>query len=131
MFAKQVNDIWTAHLVDMSQFSISNKGYKYLLTVIDVPLKTKIGKEVPQAFRKLFLGGSPTRLWMDKGTEFNSQQLQAVLKANNVTLYSTENKEKSSIVEQWNRTMKNIMWKYFTVNKTKKYIDLLPSMVEK
>ena len=48
-----------------------------------------------------------------------------------MTLYSTENEEKSSIVERWNRTMKNIMWKYFTANNTQKYIDVLPSMVEK
>ena len=101
----------------MSAFSRSNKGYKYLMTVIDifskygwmVPLKTKTGKEVTQVFLKLFLNGSPSRLWMDKGTEFYNQQLKAVLTANNVMLYSTENEENSSIVERWNRTMKNIM----------------------
>ena len=27
--------------------------------------------------------------------------------------------------------MKNIMWKYFTGNSTQKYIDVLPSIVEK
>ena len=27
--------------------------------------------------------------------------------------------------------MKNMMWKYFTANDTQKYIDVLPSMVEK
>ena len=36
VFAKQVDDIWAADLVDMSPFSRSNKDYKYLLTVIDV-----------------------------------------------------------------------------------------------
>ena len=36
VFAKQVDDIWTADLVDMSPFSRTNKGYRYLLTVIDV-----------------------------------------------------------------------------------------------
>ena len=36
VFAKQVDDIWTADLVEMSAFSRSNKGYKYLLTIIDV-----------------------------------------------------------------------------------------------
>ena len=46
-------------------------------------------------------------------------------------VYSTENEEKSSIVERWNRMMKNIMWKYFTANNMQKYIDVLPSMVEK
>ena len=101
----------------MSSFSRSNKGYKNLLTVIDVfsvygwivPLKTKTGKEVAEAFRKFFLGGSPCRLWMDKSTEFYNQQLKDVLAANNVAFYSTENEEKSSIVEWWNRTMKNII----------------------
>ena len=51
VFAK-VDDIWIADLVDMSSFSRSNKGYKYLFTVIDVfskygciaPLKTETVK---------------------------------------------------------------------------------------
>ena len=119
----------------MSSFSRSNKGYKYLLTVINVfskygwilPLKTKTGKGVAQAFQKLFFNGHPRHLWTDKGTEFYNQQFKAVLAANNVMLYSTENEEKSSIVEWWNRMMK----KYFTENNTQKYIDVLPSMVEK
>ena len=46
-------------------------------------------------------------------------------------LYSRENEEKSSIVERRNRTMKNIMWKYFTANNTQKYINVLPRMVDK
>ena len=97
-----------------------------------VPLKTKTGKEVSLAFRKLFLvNTAPSRLWTDKGTEFYNQQLKAVLAANNVTLYSTENEENSSIVERWNRTMENIMWKYFTANNTQNHIDVLPSLVEK
>ena len=79
----------------------------------------------------MFLAGHPSRLWTDNVTEFYNQQLKAVLAANNVMLNSTENEEKSSVVERWNRTMKNIMWKYFTENNTQKYIDILPSMVEK
>ena len=54
-----------------------------------------------------------------------------MLTANNGTLYSTENEEKLSVVERWNRTMKNIMWKYFTANSTQKYIDVLPGIVER
>ena len=96
-----------------------------------VPLKTKTDKEVALAFRKLFLADSPSRLWTDKGTEFYNQHLKTVFAANNITLYSTENEERSSIVERRNRTMKNITWKYFTANNTQKHIDFLPSMVEK
>ena len=69
-------------------------------------------------------------MWTDKGTELYNQQLKDVLAANNVMLYSTKNEEKSSVIERWNRTMKNIMWKQFTANDTQKYIDALPSMVE-
>ena len=94
-------------------------------------MKTKTGKEVAQAFLKLFRNGHPSRLWTDKGTEFYNRQLKGVLEANDVMLYSTENEEKSSVVEGWNRTLKNIMWKYFTANSTQKYIDVLPSMVDK
>ena len=96
-----------------------------------MPLKTKTGKEVAQAFRKLFLAGHANRLWTDKATEFYNRQLKGVLEANNVMLYSTVNVEKSSVVERWNKTMKNIMWKYFTANYTEKYIDVLPNMVGK
>ena len=74
---------------------------------------------------------TPSRLWTNKGTEFYNQHVKRVLTANNVTLDSTENEEKSSVAERWNRTMRNIMWKYFTANNTKKYIDVLPGMVEK
>ena len=30
VFSKQIDDIWAADLVDMSSFSRSNKGYKFL-----------------------------------------------------------------------------------------------------
>ena len=48
-----------------------------------------------------------------------------------VELYSTENEEKSSVVERWNRTMKEKMFKYFTANNTNKYIDVLDYFVER
>ena len=62
---------------------------------------------------------STVLLVTNKGSEFYKQQLK------------TENEEKSSVVERWKRTMKNIMWKHFTANDTETYIDVLPSMVEK
>ena len=117
VFAKQVDDIWTANLVGMSPYWRSNSGYKYLLTVVGVfskygwivPLITKTGKEVAMAFQELFTDNTPpSRLWTDKGMEFYNQQLNRVLTANNVALYSTENEEKSSVVERWNRTMEVI-----------------------
>ena len=67
--------IWTADLVDMQSFSRSNKGFKYILMIIDVfskygwaiPLKTKTGSEVMKAFRDLWkMQKPPQKLWTYK-----------------------------------------------------------------
>ena len=106
VFAKQVDTIWTADLVDMSPFSRSNSGYRFLLIVIDVFNQVWVDR----AFKNQnCLPLARLRLWTDKGIEFYSKELKAVLTANSGTLYSTENEEKSSVVERWNRTIKNIM----------------------
>ena len=57
--------------------------------------------------------------------------MKDLLKKNNVQLYSTENEEKSSIVERWNCTIKQNMWKYFSANNTIKYTDILPNLIKK
>ena len=54
-----------------------------------------------------------------------------LLEKNNVQLHSTENEEKSSIVERWNRTIKRNIWKYFSANNTMKYIDIPPNLIKK
>ncbi len=64
-------------------------------------------------------------MWVDKGKEFYNKNVQGL-----VELYSTENEEKSSVVERWNRTMKEKMWKYVSANSTRKYIDILNGLVE-
>ena len=48
-----------------------------------------------------------------------------------IELYSTENEEKSSVVERWNRTMKDHMFKYFTANSTHVYMDILDELVDR
>ena len=140
VFASGVDAIWAADLVDMQSFSRTNKGYKYILMIIDVfskfgwaiLLKTKTGLEVTKAFQNLWKTQSPPqKLWTDKGKEFYNKPMRELLKKNNVSLYSTENEEKSCVVERWNRTIKRIMWKYFTANRTRNYINVLPAMIEK
>ena len=95
-------------------------------------LKTKTGLEVTKAFQNLWESQAPPhKLWCDKGKEFYNRPMNELLKKNNVDLYTTENKEKSSVVERWNRTIKRNMWKYFATNNTMKYIDILPEIIEK
>ena len=59
-------------------------------------------------------------MWVDKGKEFYNKDVQKL-----VALYSTENEEKSCVIERYNRTIKEKMFKYFSANNTRKYIDVL------
>jgi len=140
VFASGVDGIWAADLVDMQSFSRKNKGYKYILMIIDVfskygwaiPLKTKTGLEITRVFQNLWrTQPPPQKLWTDKGKEFYNRPMKELLQKHKVQLYSTENEEKSSVVERWNRTIKRTMWKYFTANNTMNYIDILPEIIEK
>ena len=132
VYTDGVDKIWAADLVEMTAFSKFNKGNKYLLMVIDVfskygwiiPLKSKTGIEVANALKQIFKHRKPDKMWVDKGKEFYNKHVQAL-----VELYSTENEEKSCVVERWNRTMKEKMWKYFSANSTHKYIDVLDDML--
>ena len=95
-----------------------NKGYKYLLMIIDVfskygwivPIKTKTGSAVSVALEKVIKTSKrvPSKLWVDKGKEFYNKTMQQLLKKEGITMYSTENEEKSSVVERWNRTDKTL-----------------------
>ena len=77
----------------MQAFSRNNKGYKYILMIIDVfskygwaiPLKTKTGLEVSEAFSKLWISTKPPeRLWVDKGKEFDNKPMKELLDKYNV-----------------------------------------------
>ena len=63
-------------------------------------------------------------MWVDKGKEFYNKDVKDLIE-----LYSKENKEKSSVVERWIRTMKEKMWKYFTANSTNVYMNALSDLV--
>ena len=141
VFASKVDEIWAADLVEMQYFAKANKGYRYILMIIDVfskygwaiPLKRKTGSEMVEVFTHLWNSkqNPPQFLWTDKGKEFDNIQMKTLLKSKNVRLYWTENEEKSCIVERWNRTIKSMMWKYFTKHQTGEYIDILPQLIAK
>ena len=128
-----IDKIWAADLADMKAFKDYNDGYTFLLLVIDIfskygwiiPLKNKKGETVADALKDIFKKRKPEKLWTDKGTEFYNKNVKKLIE-----IYSTENEEKSSIVERWIRTMKEKMWKYFTDNNTYNYMSVLPDLVK-
>ena len=138
IIVNHINEIFAADLVEMQKFAKLNKGYRYLLTYIDIfskyswaiPLKDKKGINVKNALQKIFKERSPKFLWTDRGTEFYNKQVQDLLNENNIKLYSTSNSEiKSSVIERFNRTFKNMMYKKFTENNNTIFYNIIDDLV--
>ena len=158
----------------MQKFAKLNRGYRYLLTCIDIfskyswviPLKNKRGITIKNALQKIFKERKPKFfvfflsraeeenelflkaslfmfqcflsllislskfLWTDRGTEFYNKQVQDLLNENNIKLYSTNNSEiKSAVIERFNRTFKNMMYKKFTENNNTIFYNILDELV--
>ena len=134
-----VDDVWSCDLVEMQEWKKQNKGYRYMLNVIDVhskyawsiPLKDKTGKTVLDAFKQIVnsSGRKPDHIWVDEGKEFYNKHMDEWIKENNINRYSTHGEHKSAVVERFNRTLKTIMWKRFTAENTRNWIDMLDKLL--
>ena len=130
------DEIWSADLI-MQAFSSFNKGFKYILTVIDVfskyvwavPIKDKSAASVTKAFEKIISDRIPKKIWVDEGKEFYNATFKKLLDKHKTDMYSTFNEGKAVVIQRFNRTLKNSMWKYFTANNTRFYLDALEQMV--
>ena len=128
-----------ADLIDVKSHAKKNDDYKYLLTIIDVfskrawaiPVKTKSGTNVSQALKSVLKDYKPNRLQTDKGKEFLNSEVRDVLAQTKTKHFTTENENiKASIVERWNRTLRNTLHRYFTKTGQERYIDVLAEMVD-
>ena len=63
------------------------------------------------------------------GKEFYNADVQKILKKHDINHYSTYLTLKASVVERFNRTLKNDMWKMFTLNGNYKWIDELLHLI--
>ena len=113
------DNICDADLVDMQLISKFNKGFRFLLCVIDifskyawvVPLKDKKGGTITNAFNLK----KTNKIWVDKGSEFYNNSFKKWLQDNDIVMYSTHNKRKSIVAERFIRTSKNKFYKYMTL----------------
>ncbi|XP_065574939.1 uncharacterized protein LOC136036544 [Artemia franciscana] len=88
------------------------------------------GKEIINTFMGLFKHRKPRKLETDKGKEFVMNNVQLFLRVMTFIWFSSESELKAYIVEQFNRTIKEKLWEYFTHNNTKRWTDVLPSSVD-
>jgi len=118
-FAKGIADLFQIDLADVSNLSPHHDGYRYLLNCIDVftkrawsiPLRTKTGREVSNAFERILSEQRCNIVQSDKGTEFLNSAFQSMLRRHGIKFYTSENEDiKAAVVERFNRTLKQKMY---------------------
>lgn len=135
-----IADTIQADLIDMQQFKKSNRGYRYILIVIDVfskvayaePLKDKTGKKTAEAMKIIFdrIGQRVRNLQTDDGKEFfNSTMKQLLIEYGNINHYSTYTIKKASIVERLIRTIKRKLYMLFSLQSSKQWYHILNDVI--
>ena len=133
-----VDEQWQADLCDVALIANENDGYHFILTVIYIflryawarPLKTKAGTHVAEAFKSIFKEGRiPKRIQTDQGKEFENRNVLSLFHEHNIELFSVKSAYKAAIVERFNRTLKNKLWRYFTMSTKQKWTEVLQDAV--
>ena len=133
--------IFMGNLIEYTQsgYSYANRGFKYILILIDIftrkayaePVKKKNRFEISTALNKILetLDHYPNTLITDEGLEFYNKNVRSVLEKFVIHHYSIRTKMKASYVERLNRTLKTEIEKHFELNKTKNWIDVLQTHI--
>ena len=133
-----IDDVWKMDLAYLSSLSKYNDKYKYLLNLIDifsrhawsVPLKDKPATSITAALKFLFQNRKPIHIQSNIGTEFVNRIVQQYLKRQGVSFRTTYNPDiKGAIGEDFQRSVKSRMYKFFTKNNTYRYLDDINRLV--
>lgn len=128
-----IDDTFQIDLVEMIPFAKENSGNKYMLVVIDTfskyawieKLKDKSGKEVTKAMKSILESNPkriPKNIQSDMGKEFYNSNFQDLMRLFKINHYSTFSKLKASIVERFNRTFLNKLWRRFNLQGSHKWL---------
>jgi transposase InsO family protein len=136
---KGINDLYQADLIEMKPHSRINKGFKYILTIINcftkvadaLPLKDKKGKSVAEAMEIAIKRDKNKikHLQTDDGKEYFNKDFAALMKKYKINHYSTKSEVKAAIIERFNRTLKGAMYKMFSRRGSYVWYDMLPDLI--
>ena len=135
-----LDDTFASDLAQLDQYARYNKGNKYILVVIDCfskflwtrPLKSKSAQEVTKAMEDILKKSKrvPKNLVTDNGKEYYNSNFQNLMKKHKINHYSTFSILKASIAERVIRTIKEKLFRLFTLNGNHKWIDLLEQVTK-
>lgn len=133
------NELWQMDLMEMIPYARINKGFRYILTCIDVfsrfaraiPVKSKSGEDVCKAI-KLMLKENvfPRYVQTDLGKEFYNKHVKSLFTKHNIEHYTIYSQFKAALVERFNRTLREKLSRYFTHQGNKVWFKVLPSLID-
>ena len=133
--AHGIDAIHEANLVDVSALSRENKGYKFILTNIDIFFKKGMDSKtrilVKNAFELIHKESVPQKVLTNLGTEFYNKTVQDYFKSKGITHYSSVSDFKATICEGFSRTLKSKMWKYISKTGKLNYTSILQDIVQR
>jgi transposase InsO family protein len=127
-------------LCDVKNISEHNDGCNFILTVIDIlskwadaePVPRKSAVNVRRALEAIFTRTArrPQRIETDQGKEFYNGEFTALCRREGIHHFSTQSSHKASVVERFNRSLKELMYKHFTAENTYRWMDVLGKLLE-
>jgi hypothetical protein len=134
-----IDHLWQGDLLVLDKLSRYNKGFKYILSVIDVfskvafvePLKSKTEPEVSNALKLIFDRSKrhPSLFQVDEGKEFFNSYVKKLMSDMNIKMFHNHFDTKACVVERFQRTLMGRIYRFFELRKTKNYIDVLEDIV--
>lgn len=114
----------------------SNHGYKYLLCVIDVfskmawvyPMKSITCETAVGYLQDVFTkcGTLPETIQTDKGSEFKCRAMKKLMQDNSIIHYLSYSDRKCAVVERFNLTIQQLLYKLMAKHNTYEWTALLP-----
>ena len=140
---KSIDDTWSSDLLDMNDYGIkNNKGYRYILVVIDnfskfgwtIPLKNKYAQSVTDdAFSQINKTSKrkPNLLETDDGKEYVNKIFSELLINHNIKRYSRNTALGAVFAERFNRTIRKLLKKPVFEKGNADWLSELQSVIKK
>lgn len=138
-----IADTLQADLIEMQPYKRENRGYRYILIVIDVfskmayaePLMDKTGPVVTHAMDRIIRKVKQQQhninnLQTDDGKEFFNSSMNQLLKKYKINHYSTFSLMKASIVERLIRTIKRRLYIQFSLQGNYRWLKILQQVID-
>ena len=139
---KSVDDTWSSDLLDMNDYGPkNNKGYRYILVVIDnfskfgwtIPLKNKFSQSISDAFSEIIKSSNrkPNLLETDDGKEYVNKIFTEILNNNKIKRYSRYTDKGAVFAERFNKTVRNLLKKPVFEKGKADWLSELQSVIKK